>query len=258
VYSATLILSNENTQVRQTRPFNLSVGLSSVQNGGFETGDFTDWSLVGDTVFWDPPYGYIVYNAAVDSSFSPDVDYVHSGTYGAALGEPGYLATLSQSLGTVPGQAYLLSFWLLNPTNLPTQIFSVNWSSNGSAMTTLYGITNTPAFAWSNLCFVITPTSTNSLLQFAVENDQNCFGLDDVSLTPLPQPSITSVASTSNQLALSWYSLPNVSYLVQYQTNLTATNWINLYTNTASGGTNSFTNGIGSDPQRFFRVLRLP
>src|ERR1022692_2054365 len=43
--------------------------------------------------------------------------------YGAALGETGFLATLSQTLRTVSGQSYLLSFWLENPTSQPTQIF---------------------------------------------------------------------------------------------------------------------------------------
>jgi hypothetical protein len=39
---------------------------------------------------------------------------------------------------------------------------------------------------------------------------------------------------------------------------LLQTNWINLATNTATTNTISFTNSTSIDPQRFYRVRRLP
>jgi len=41
---------SQTTHVSQNESFGLQIGQSIVRNGGFETGDFTDWTLVGDTV----------------------------------------------------------------------------------------------------------------------------------------------------------------------------------------------------------------
>jgi len=257
-YAATVIFSNQTTQVAQLRQFTLQVlqvGQSVVQNGGFETGSFTDWTLVGEA-----NTRHEVYNAVENSSFvtSAGVSYVHSGTYAAVLGNSGSPATLSQSVPTIRGQSYLLSLWLINPASLPTESFAVNWSTNGTAFQTLFGITNPPAFSWTNLTFIVTATGANSTIQFAAENDQDYFGLDDVSLTPIPTLSFAALARTANSLAFTWYSLPGLSYVVQYKTNLAQASWISLSTNTAAAGIASVTNAIGADPQRFYRIQQLP
>jgi hypothetical protein len=259
VYRASVLVTNQGG-VTAAVPITLQVGQSVVQNGGFETGDFTDWTLVGDTIARNGFHGVAVYDAVTNSSFTTSAgdSYVHSGTYAAVLGESGKLATLSQSVPTIPGGSYLLSFWLINPTSLTTQIFVVNWSTNGTTFSALYGITNPPAFSWTDLTFVVTATGTSSTLQFAAENDQDYFGLDDISLTPIPNPSVAALDQGPNRLGLIWYALPGLSYVVQYKTNLLQANWINLSTNTAATTTASFTNTITSDPVRFYRVRQLP
>jgi hypothetical protein len=161
-------------------------------------------------------------------------------------------------VATVPGQSYLLSLWLINPTSLTTEVFKVNWSTNGTSFNALLSMTNPPAFSWTNLAFVVTAASTSSAIQFATENDQDYFGLDDVSLTPIPKPSFTALARGTNRLALTWYSLPGLSYVVQYKTNLLQPNWISLSTNTAAASTASFTNTLGTDPGRFYRIWQRP
>jgi hypothetical protein len=135
-----------------------------VQNGGFETGSFSSWTLSGNTG---------------DTYVTTNSSYVHSGTYGAELGPVGSLGYLSQTLATVPGQSYLLSFWVDNFGNTNNE-FSVAW--NGS---TLYDQTNLPAFGWSNYVFTVTATNTSTVLQLGFRNDPNWFGLDDISVTPL-------------------------------------------------------------------------
>jgi hypothetical protein len=105
---------------------------------------------------------------------------VHSGNYGAFLGENGYAATLSQTLPTVPGQHYLVSFWLDDLIPGSVQSFNAFW--NGTNLTSLL---NPPAFTWSNFLTVVTASDTNSLLEFDVENDPSYFGLDDITATPV-------------------------------------------------------------------------
>ena len=115
-----------------------------------------------------------------------------------------------------------------------------------------------PAFFWTNLTFVITATSTSSTLQFAAENDRDYFGLDDVSLTPIPKPSFAALDGGPNRVGFTWYSRPGLSYVVQYKTNLLQADWISLSTNTAGASTASFTNPACPDPERLYRIRQLP
>jgi len=89
----------------------------------------------------------MVYDA-VENSVS-DYDVVHSGNYGAFLGD-NTLATLLQSLATAAGQNYLLSFWLDNPASGTVQ------QSASLERASLYYALNPPAFAWTNFQFVVT------------------------------------------------------------------------------------------------------
>jgi hypothetical protein len=136
-----------------------------VQNGGFETGSFPPWTLSGN-----------IADFGVTSSSS----YVHSGIYGAFAGPSGSLGFLSQTLATVPGQTYVLSFWLNNQGGGGPNEFSVSW--NGS---TLSDQTSLPAFDWTNYVFAVTATNTSMVLQFGFRNDPSFFALDDVSVTPI-------------------------------------------------------------------------
>ena len=139
-----------------------------VQNGGFEAGSFANWTSSGDTT---------------QSSVTTNTSYVHSGNDGAQIGPyNSNLAFISQTLTTVPGQAYVLSFWLKDTyagsTGSPT-IFQANWNAN-----TICAITNGASSAsWSNLTFVVTATNGSTVLQFGFYNSPGWFGFDDVSVT---------------------------------------------------------------------------
>jgi hypothetical protein len=61
-YTAGLKFTNQNSHVVQDIPFSLNIVQSLVQNGGFETGDFTGWTLAGNTTVFTP-FGTTVYNA---------------------------------------------------------------------------------------------------------------------------------------------------------------------------------------------------
>jgi hypothetical protein len=247
-YSASIIFSNRTAVATQDFSFQLQIGQSLIQNGGFETGGFTPWILDGRG-----PYINWVDNGSIVSP--------HSGSYVAAFGEDnGSVAYLSQSFKTIPGQGYLLSFWLTDNAGGGTALFQANWNTNAAMTNTIYGRTNpVTAFGWTNLNFIVTAAGTNTTLQFATKNVPGYWGLDDVSIMAIPTPTVTSFSKTpNNTFVFTWNSLAGITNVVQYRTNLLQTNWIGLATNVASTNTLSYTNVIGTNATRFFRVYRLP
>lgn len=256
-YTATVFFTNSTTQIAQPRTFTLQVGQSLVQDGGFESGTFSRWTLAGNTI----TNGYI-YNA-VENPADPTVNnpnVAHSGNYGAFLGDT-QLAVLSQVLPTCPGQTYLLSFWLDNPLIGSSQFFEANWNTNGADTNTIYSLPNPPAFSWTNLNFVLVATGTNTTLQFGAENPPSYFGLDDISVVPIPPPVFSAVTESADGCEFTWTTLTNVTYAVQYTTNLSQPNWLNLgdpITATADTLTVLDTNTPFSSPQGFYRVVVWP
>ena len=245
IYNASVVIPNQNGWA-VTLSFMLDVQ-PLVQNGGFEAGNFTGWTLNANSTI----------NFVTTSSTINGV--VHSGTYGAALGQYPSLGYLYQTLTTLPGQNYLLSLWLDNPSNsrgaTPNQ-FLVQW--NG---TTIFNQTNMPFTTWTNLQFIVTATGSSTVLQFGFENTPWYLCLDDISVTPVPVPAFQAAARTPSTFNVSWGTMAGLVYQVQFKTNLLQTNWINLgkllmATNTSL--TVSDTNAIGSSPQRFYRIQMLP
>jgi hypothetical protein len=190
IYSAVLQVTNLTSQSVQPVAVSLIVSESLVQNGGFETGDFTDWTLNGDGY----PDNFVTNSVSVNigTRRHPNVLTIdpHSGSYFAVFGEISVQAYLSQSLPTAIGQKYLLSLWLDNPlagsSGNPNE-FSVSW--NGS---TLYDQQNIAAFGWSNMQFVVTSTGGSTLLQIGGRDDNIYLGLDDVTMTPIFPPTISA------------------------------------------------------------------
>jgi hypothetical protein len=260
VYNTNVTFENTTDGVTQNRLFTLTlVGSQLVQNGGFELGNFTDWTEVSDQ------YNLVgrATSLNIGSRHSPDYVgsyYIHSGNYAAFLGEPDSLFYLSQTLGTVPGQVYLLSFWLANPgiysgASPPTpNQFLVSW--NG---TNLFNQSNLGTISFTNLQFVVAATASSTTLEFGAQNQPDYFGLDDVSVTPIPAPVFQSTASASGTISLIWSAMTGVTYQVQYTTNLGTLNWINLGSPiTATSGFISTSDFTTLSPQRFYRVVVAP
>jgi hypothetical protein len=245
-YTGTVSFTNLNDGVGQDRQFTLLVG-----NGGFETGDFTCWNFSGDTndSFVDSIDSTDIYG----SSSLPGVNdslFIHSGIYGAFLGQYGSLGSLSQTLPTTAGQRYLVSFWLDNPAVGTPNEFFASW--NG---TTLFKEVNVGEFAWTNIQFAVSATRTSTALEFFSRNDNNAFGLDDISVQALPAPVLEAVTQTDGTISLTWSTVPGVAYQVQYTDDLTAPAWTNLRSAvTATRGTLSASDSVTSSPQRFYRV----
>ena len=248
LYSTSLLITNHGISV----PFTLSIGQSLIQNGGFETANFNDWTFSGDSVI-----GFNIYNAVEGSSSGYTV--VHSGSYGAFLGDT-RLASLSQSFATVPGQYYWLSLWLDNPASGTVQRFVLNWVCDATT-TSLLNLLNPAAFSWTNLQYLVRATGTNSSLAIEAENDPSYFGLDDVRVTPVPSPDFGLIGTSGHSLQLSWTTSTGLVYQVQYKTNLLQTNWVNLnsaFKPTSFSGTILDTNALDSSPRRFYRLGVTP
>jgi hypothetical protein len=182
-YAATVFFTNQTSGTVQSRQFALTVSQSLVQNGGFETGDFTGWTLNGS----GGNANFVAGSSSVSGMSS------HSGSYYAVLGQSGSLAYLSQTLATQPGQLYLVSLWLNSSANpysghqtTPNE-FSVSW--NGAS---IYDKTNIGITGWINLQFVVVATGPATILQFGGRDDPYYLGLDDVSVVPGFAPVITT------------------------------------------------------------------
>ncbi len=189
IYNATVWFTNQTAGGAQAVPFQLQVAQPLVQNGGFETGDFTGWTLAGD----GGNINFVTksFNIARNDRFTP-----HSGSYAAALGEPSVLAYVSQTLPTIAGQLYLISLWMDSPDGQTPNEFSVSWNGN-----TLSDLVNVGKVGWTNLQFTVKATSSGTVLQIGSRDDPTYLGLDDVSVTPISPPSLTAQPTNLTVLA---------------------------------------------------------
>ena len=155
-----------------------------IVNGGFETGDFSGWTLSGNTV-----------NAFVAGTF--DGIAPHSGNFQAIFGPAGSPGFLSQTLATTPQQFYQISFALANEGGTPS-FFSLIWNN-----VTIFSLTNPSAFPYIVFNFNVRATSASTQLRFAFRNDPTFFHLDDVSVNQIAPP----VPDTGSTFSLLGFAL---------------------------------------------------
>jgi len=252
-YSGNVSFVDQADGTAQNRQFDFYVG-----NGGFETGDFTGWDFVGDTnsvfVLAADDVDVAGTNALIGAA---DALFVHSGLYGAYLGELPPDGSLSQTVATTVGQQYVVSFWLTSVAyegaTTPSD-FSAHWND-----TTLYTQTNLDAFAWTNLQFVVPAAATRTTLEFDFNNVPAGFGLDDVRVEAMPAPVLQSVTLTGSTITLTWSGIANRSYQVQAASDLGNPKWANVGAAvTASSGLVSATEPVSTASWQFYRVVLLP
>lgn len=143
-----------------------------VVNGGFETGDFTGWTVTGAPFNCGSPPGI--------STNGP-----HSGEYSACFGNPTDLTFISQALATAPGQEYEVSLWYAQqpPGYAPSNEAQIFW--DGVKVEEAF---NVPVTTWAFAAFLATASGTSTTIEFGFENGPGWFALDDVSVDPIPEP----------------------------------------------------------------------
>lgn len=147
-----------------------------VLNGGFETGDFTNWSA---TI--DPVYDGV------------DVQMPLEGTYAAYFGN-GRVSTLSQTLATVAGTTYKVSFWLQKEVD-------ANGSTTNSFFDAAFGsdvlstLTNSSAFDYTLFEFSVMATGASTDLTFHFSDTAAFWDLDAVQVEAQGGGSVPEPAS---------------------------------------------------------------
>jgi hypothetical protein len=170
-------------------------GSNLVADGGFESPALAPYGPgpIGDG--WTVTTGTIVVADSLDFAAAP-----HSGNQFVYLNYAYSLNTFTQTLTTVVGQSYTVSFWLADgfanavTVKFGNQIlFSGNSPTNGIASSSEY----------VNYTFTATATSTSTVLSIAGQYTDG-FGtiLDDVSVTPTGSTPPTTPAPASLYLCL--------------------------------------------------------
>jgi hypothetical protein len=149
-----------------------SVAGNIVTNCGFEASDtaFTGWS---GTVINDPQALAIV-----------DQSNPFSGNNDASFGPETQQDTFTQTLATVAGTTYTISFALDNDTNPDTA--NGNFFSAAFGSTTGFAETNAPAGSYAVESFTATASGSSTVLNFTSENVLGFFYLDSVSVVAQP------------------------------------------------------------------------
>ena len=141
-----------------------------VQNGSFETGNFMDWTLTGNTAFT----GVCQNLSCPNPGGWPAEDGIYSAYFGEVGGSYTYL---SQSIPTIAGQMYTLSFYLADPQGGTPNYFAVSFG------TATFSITNFSAgFGWTLFQLSDMATGSTTDLKFTFRQDPNYWFLDNVAV----------------------------------------------------------------------------
>jgi len=165
-----------------------------VQNGSFETGDFTDWS-VGDSEFELVEAS----GATLDGGGSYSAE---DGNYYAALGSftRNYL---SQNISTNIGDTYQLTYYLASDGYTPNEFQTIVGGN------TLSNLTNIASQSYTEYTFDFTATSTTTQIEFGEYDLSSYLALDNVSVvdtgatSSVPEPLTTG--GTLVAVGMGWW-----------------------------------------------------
>ena len=145
-----------------------------VGNGDFETGAFAPWTISDSTS--------ITINAIAAGS----------GSFDASLGSSGKLGTMSQTLATVAGASYVVSFLLQNQDSTlgGGGVDLLNVSFGAATIFNSTGVLN--GSGYNPYSFFVTATSNSTTLTVSEQNDLSVWNIDNISVvtsgTGVPEP----------------------------------------------------------------------
>jgi PEP-CTERM motif len=161
-----------------------------VANCGFETGDFTSWTLSGNDVPAELNNLYGVEGTDPLDSIAPN-----SGSYQGWFADlDANATTLSQAIATNPGDTYAISFYLAQDTT-PVSPYSNTFSASFGG-TSLISLSPVSVESYTKYTYTGTATAGSSQLSFVLGNDLGEFLLDDVVVTDTTITSTTPEPST--------------------------------------------------------------
>jgi hypothetical protein len=144
-----------------------------LQNCGFESGDFSNWTTApassGSFFFVDTPG--------------------HTGSFDAYFGATGGLPdVINQAVATTPGHLYGLEFYFKSDGLTPNGAFVAYFSSS---IHQLGGSTDIPAFDWTLEDFSFTATANSTRIFLGAQDGPGFLQFDDIVLrdiTDVPEP----------------------------------------------------------------------
>lgn len=160
-----------------------------VANCGFETGNFSGWTISGNTT--NPGGNY----------YGVDAFDANSGNYGAYMSQDLIAGTapldLVQMLTTILGDSYQITFYVEQDTEPAagyTHTFSATWGG-----TTLLSLSNPASYgAFTEYQYTETASGAETPLNFAFRNDDSYWSFDDVSVVneslPTPEAPVSVLA----------------------------------------------------------------
>jgi hypothetical protein len=144
-----------------------------LQNGSFETGDFTGWNLSSSNLTFVEPTTFAY--GAESGNF-----YVYAGPPSSAPG------VLSQTFSDTAGEQLKVSGWAIGDTfELPTDLGEISYFFDGA----LLGSPDLSSGKWTESVFSAVATGSDTFsIQFADDSSFN--GLDNFSVSSgVPEPS---------------------------------------------------------------------
>jgi hypothetical protein len=172
-----------------------SIAGNVVANCGFETGDFSNWTLSGNLQGGPPPNFYYGVDSSNPNSGTYGAYFAVQGDGGTAIGTLGPFLALSQTLNLLPSETYKVSFSY--DQDAPVATGYVNYFDFVFGGKTGFSAVDVPQTSgYVPMSFFVSTSgnaaaAASTMLQFDFQNDAGYFNFDDVSVVAVgavPEP----------------------------------------------------------------------
>lgn len=262
------------TNSTATQVISLTIGLLTLGDSDFSqpalgSGVFLQSDLATSS---SQPWTFAGYSGIANDLGSPCSSYAvsnpsYAGQYAYIQLAGGNNGSTSQTVTFPSAGTYSLSFLAAGRVSCSGSGGNLNYiikvapSAGGSSALSVTNAT-TSGQAFTNVTYQFTiPAPGNYIISFTSLSgfepySDNTAIIDNVSLTNIASaPAFQPAIFNNGKFMLTWSTVSNGVYQLQYKTNLLQTNWLNVGSAiTASNTVLTVTNSINTDNQRFYRV----